>query len=240
MQKDNRGLTVAARRRQRETGETYMQALAAVRPLRLNRNPADATTAMQTMGFGQLMAAGAKALAFPSVYPGGAGAVVCEAVTALWPSLTPVAVADVLARCAETIASRDGYAEILDGWGNFPVAYPVAAQMLDAAAAGIADGRPAPGGGLLAPPGELASSLAADQTREDDVLTATWVLLALAHQRDPDDEYADEYAGDDEYGTCDECGGELWGKGTYGCACWNPSACNECGDEYRGDCGCRI
>ena len=72
------------------------------------------------------------------------------------------------------------------------------------------------------------------------MLHGTRVLLALAHQRDPDTEYA--VAGDEDAdwdSTCDEWGGELRGKGTYGCSCWNPTACDECGDE-TGDCDCRI
>jgi hypothetical protein len=235
MQKNNRGLTVAARRRQRETGETYMQALAAVKPPRLNRDPADATSAMTTMGFAQLMAAGAKARAFPTVYPGGAGAVVREAVTTLWPQVTAGAVADVLAACASWIVSRGGPADVLNGWGDCPVA----TEMLNITAASAAAGRTASPGALLTPPLTLASSLAADHEREADVLHGTWVLLALAHQRSDEDLAADADGGeDDDWDTvCGECGGELRGQGTYGCSCWNPTACGECGDEF-GHCDC--
>ena len=112
--------------------------------------------------------------------------------------------------------------------------------MLNVTATWTAGGRPAPDSALLTPPYALASSLAADRAKDADVLHGTWVLLALAHQRDPDTEYA--VAGDadaDWDSTCDECGGELRGKGTYGCSCWNPTACDECGDE-NGDCDCRI
>jgi hypothetical protein len=216
------------------TGETYMQALAAVRPPQLNRDPADATSAMLTMGFAQLMAAGAKARTFPEVHPGGAGAVVREAVTALWSQTIPGAVADVLVDCAHTIVSRGGHENILDGWGNCPVA----AEMLTSTATWEAGGQ-VRNGVRLTSPHALASSLTADRAREVDVLQGTWVLLALAHQRDPeadDDGFAyAEDAGWDE--TCDECGGDLQGKGTYGCSCWNPMACDECGDQ-NGNCDC--
>jgi hypothetical protein len=224
MQKGNRALTVAARRRQRETGETYMQALAAVRPRRLNRNPADATTAVTTMGFAQLMAAGAKARAFPTVYPGGAGAAVREAVTPLWSQVTPAAVADVLCACIDMIASQGRSADILDGWGNCPVA---AAMMRTAT--WTADGRYA------------AARTWIDTEREEDVLAGTWILLALAHQRSDEDLAAEAEGGadDDWDDTCGECGGDLQGKGTYGCSCWNPMACGECG-EPDGDCDCHL
>ncbi|HEY3958614.1 MAG TPA: hypothetical protein VGM53_35065 [Streptosporangiaceae bacterium] len=210
-------------------------ALAGDGPPQLNRDPADAISAMLTMGFGQLMAAGARARAFPTVYPGGAGAVVREAVTPVWSQVIPGAVADVLAACAHTIVSRGGHEDILDGWGNCPVA----AEML-ASAARWKVGGPVRDGVRLTSPDALASSLAADPAKDADVLHGTWVLLALAYQRDPDTEYDGEYHEDDgQYAPCDECGGELWGKGTYGCSCWNPSACEECGDE-NGDCDCWI
>ncbi len=55
-----------------------------------------------------------------------------------------------------------------------------------------------------------------DTEPEAEVLAATWTLLALAHQRTPEDNAADEAAAgwDWDDGTCPECGGELWGKGT--------------------------
>jgi hypothetical protein len=201
---------------------------------RLNRDEAHATTVMRTLGFAQLMAAGAEAETFPAVHQGGAGAVVRKAVTSLWSGTIPEAVADVLAACADMIVSRGDSVGILDGWDDCPVAV----EMLNVTAAWAADGRPAAASGLLTPPHALASSLAFDRAEDAAVLHGTWVLLALAHQRDPDDEYADEYE-DDGYGACDECGGELRGKGTYGCSCWNPTACDECGDE-AGDCDCWI
>ena len=224
MQKDNRGLTVAARRRQRETGETYMQALAAVKSPRLNRNEADATSAMTSMGLAQLMAAGAKARAFPAVYPGGAGAVVREAVIALWSQVTPAAVADVLCACVEMIVSQGRSADILDGWGSCPVA----AAMLRTAT-WTADGR------------WVAARTWVDTEREDGRAAGTWVLLALAHQRSDEDLAADAEGGEDDNwdDACDECGGDLHGKGTYGCECWNPMACDECGDP-NGDCDCHL
>lgn len=51
----------------------------------------------------------------------------------------------------------------------------------------------------------------------------------LAHQR-TDEDLATEAGGgedDDWDNTCEECGGELFGKGQYGCECWNPTACDE-------------
>jgi hypothetical protein len=224
MQKDNRSLTRAARQRQQETGETYMQAPAAVKPPQLNRDPADATPAMTTMGFAQLMAAGAKVRAFPTVYPGGAGAVVREAVTPLWSQVTPAAVADVLCACTGMIVSQGKSADILDGWGSCPVA----AAMLRTAT-WTADERYAAARTLI------------DTEREADVLHGTWVLLALAHQRSDEDLAADAQGGEDDDwdDTCDECGGELRGQGTYGCSCWNPMACDECGDP-DGRCDCWI
>lgn len=222
MPKESRARTRATRARMAAAGENYTQALAAVTAPRLNRNPADATTAMTTMGFAQLMAAGAKAKAFPSVYPGGAGAVVREAVTALWPQVTPAAVADVLCACTSWLASHGKAEDALDGWGSCRVA----AAMLRTAT-WTEDGRWA------------AARTWVDTEPEADVLAATWTLLALAHQRGPEDDDADEAAGygDWEDSTCEECGGELQGKGTYGCECWNPSACSECGDP-DGRCDC--
>jgi hypothetical protein len=205
------------------TDETHVQALAAVRPPRLNRDPVDATSAMTTLGFAQLMAAGAKARAFPAVYPGGAGAVVRDAVTPLWSQVTPAAVADVLCACTGMIVGQGRSAGILDGWGSCPVA----AAMLRTAT-WTADGRYAAARTLI------------DTEPEADVLLGTWVLLALAHQRDPgaEDDPGD-MAGDWYDGMCDECGGDLQGKGTYGCGCWNPMACDECGDP-DGSCDCWI
>lgn len=231
MQKDNRGLTVAARRRQRETGETYMQALAAVKPPRLNRDEADATSAMATMGFAQLMAAGAKARAFPAVYPGGAGAVVREAVTALWPRVTPGAVTDVLVACAGVVAARRED-DPLDGWGECPVAE----ALLEMSAAHPVPALPG------SPPYALAAGLAFDRDEDEAVLHGTWVLLALAHERGHEPGFGlgdpgDDDWGDDDRGACGECGGELRGKGTYGCECWDPAACSECGDN-SGRCDC--
>jgi hypothetical protein len=176
MQKDNRALTVAARRRQRKTGETYMQALAAVSAPRLNRDPAAAAPAARDLGFAQLMAAGAKAEAFPAVDPGGAGAAVREAVTALWPQVTPAAVADVSVARAAAIVSRGWGADILDGWGDCGVAR----GMLNVTWLQVPDMRPA----ARLTPQAHASSLAADQARDADV-TGTCVLLALARQRGP-------------------------------------------------------
>jgi hypothetical protein len=222
-----------ARERMAATGESYTAARRAVArqaataladdgPPQLNRDPADATSAMLTMGFGQLMAAGARARAFPTVYPGGAGAVVREAVTSLWSQVIPGAVADVLCACVEMIVSQGKSADILDGWGSCPVA----AAMLRTAT-WTAGGRWA------------AARTWVDTEPEADVLLGTWVLLALAHQRSDEDLAADAEGGEDDDwdATCDECGGELWGKGTYGCECWNPAACEECGDG-NGDCDC--
>jgi len=64
-----------AQHRQASTGEPYARACriassqAAQQP-RLDRDQTSATTAMRTMGFAQLMAAGAKARAFPHGLPG--------------------------------------------------------------------------------------------------------------------------------------------------------------------------
>jgi len=207
--------------------------MSAVRPPQLNRDPADATSAKLTMGFGQLMAAGAKARAFPTVYPGGVGAVVREAVIPLWSQVIPGAAADVLADCAHTIISRGGHEDILDGWGNCPVA----AEMLASTATWEAGG-PVRNGVRLTSPHALATALTADRAREADVLHGTWVLLALAHQRDPEaDDDLGAYPDTDWDDACGECGGELRGQGTYGCSCWNPTACGECGDPF-GHCGC--
>lgn len=225
MPKDSRARTRAGRARMAATGEKYTQALAAVTAPRLNRNPADATTGSTTVEFAQLMAAGAKAKAFPSVYPGGAGAVVREAVTALWPQVTPAAVATTLCACTSWIVTHAGAADVLAGWGSIS---PVAEAMLRTAT-WTEDGRWA------------AARTWVDTEPEAEVLAATWTLLALAHQRTPEDNAADEAAVDWDWddGTCPECGGELRGKGTYGCECYNPSACSECGDP-DGRCDCWI
>ena len=231
-----------ARARQAATGESYTRArraatLSCSGTPQLYRDEAGASTVARTLGFAQLMAAGAKARAFPTVYPGGAGAVVREAVTPLWPRTTPEAVADVLVTCADMIVSRGEPADVLDGWGDCPVA----ADMLAITAEWAANGRPAPTNGPFTPPSALASSMAFDRDEDAAVLHGTWVLLALAHQRSDEDLAAEAEGGEDDDwdDTCDECGGELRGKGTYGCSCWNPTACDECGDP-NGDCDCWI
>jgi hypothetical protein len=234
-----------ARARQAATGESYTRARRAVTMAseapRLYRDEDGASTIARTLGFAQLMAAGAKARAFPAVHPGGAGAVVQEAITALWPRTTPEAVADVLATCADMVVGRGvivgpgGYVSVLDEWGHCPVA----ADMLAITAEWAANGRPGPTNGPFTPPTALALSMAFDRDEDAAVLYGTTVLLALAHQRTNEDLAAEAGEDDDEDDTCDECGGELRGKGTYGCSCWNPTACDECGDP-NGNCDCWI
>jgi len=154
---------------------------------RLNRDQTAATPAARDLGFAQLMAAGAKADAFPSVDPAGAGAAVRDAVTALWPRLTPAAVADVLVAAAAAIVSQDRAAadtNILDGWGDCGVAR----GMLNVTWLQTVGKRP----GHPLEPEAVASRWAADPARDAAVLTGTCVLLALAHQRYPGTEYDDE------------------------------------------------
>jgi hypothetical protein len=139
-----------ARARAAATGESYTRARRAVTtaagPPGLNRDEAAATAPLRALGFAELMTAGAKARAFPVVHQGGAGAVVREAVTALWPRTIPEAVADVLATCASMIVSRGviagpgGYVSVLDGWDDCPVA----AQMLGITAEWVTAGAPVP------------------------------------------------------------------------------------------------
>jgi hypothetical protein len=129
----------------------------------------------------------------------------------------------VLCACVDMIVGQGKSADILDGWGSCP-----AAVAMLRTAIWTADGRYAAARTLI------------DTEREADVLLGTWVLLALAYQRSDEDLAADADGGEDDGwdDTWDECGGDLHGKGTYGCECWNPMACDECGDQ-DGRCDCR-
>lgn len=147
----------------------------------LNRDPAARTPAMTALGYEKLMAAGEEALVFPTVYPGGAGAVVRDAVAALWPETVPDAAARVLVTCASRITGRGWDTGILDGWGNCPVA----ALMLGAETDWSGD---TPGQAGFTPPGELAAALAGNPAYDAAVLHGTSVLLALVHQRDYDED----------------------------------------------------
>lgn len=233
-----------AKARQAATGESYTRARriasgqAAAQEPRLNRGEAAASVVARTLGFAELMAAGAKARTFPEVRQDGAGAAVREAVTELWPRIIPEAVVDVLISCADMIVTRgvitgpNGYVSVLEGWDNCPVA----ADMLRITAEWAVNGRPAPAGGSFTPPHALASSMAFDRDDDALVLHGTWVLLALAHQPGTDGS-ADAADVEREY-TCVECGGELAGRGIYGCECWNPAGCDMCGAQESATCGC--
>lgn len=225
MPKDARALTRAARSRMAATGETYTQARAALlAPPRMDRDtPPDSLVA--ALMFGELMATGRRAaIAAPEDLADAADAVQA-ALTPLWPQVVPEAARDVLITCAQ-IAVGHGVTGLPPGVDNI-----TAATMLELTAGWVAAGSPAPAV-RFTPPTAYASSAAFDRDEDELTFGAVALLLALAHPPAP----ASEPDGEDWPPSCPECGGDD-PKGTYGCQCWDPTACSECGSNSR-TCGC--
>ncbi len=86
-----------------------------------------------------------------------------------------------------------------------------AAAMLELTAGWVAAGSPDPGA-RFTPPVAYASSAAFEAAPARELDGGDWPV------------------------GCPECGGDD-PQGTYGCACWDPAACSECGDN-SGTCGC--
>jgi hypothetical protein len=224
MPKDSRALTRAARARMAASGETYTQARAALlTPPRMDRDtPPDGL--MAGLLFGELMAAGRRAAIAAPDDLGEAAAAVQAALTPLWPRVVPEAARDMLTACAQVAVSR-GVTELPASVGSI-----TAATVLELTAEWVAAGSPDPGA-RFTPPVAYASSAAFDRDEDAETLAAVALLLAVAHPAAP----ARELDGDWPT-SCPECGGDD-PQGTYGCECWDPSACSECGDN-SGTCGC--
>ena len=175
MPKDSRARTRAARALQAASGGTYTQALAAAAVPAMNRDTAGAVTA--ALGFGELMAAGARA-ARATAGEGlpAAIAAVREAVIPLWPQTVPEAARDVLIACADLAVTRHQVFNI------DPALDPsvIVRTMLDFTAARAAGTQPDRAGGFP-PPQAFASSVAFDRDDDAAVLKAVCVLLAIAH-----------------------------------------------------------
>ena len=227
MPKDSRALTRAARSRMAATGETYTQARAALlAPPRMDRDsPPD--TLVASLMFGELMATGRRAaIAQEPGLPDEAAAAVQDALTPLWPRVVPEAARDVLVTCAQLAVSQ-GITRLPDSAGSI-----TAATMLELTAEWVAAGSPDPGA-RMTPPAAYASSAAFDRTEDAETFAAVALLLAVAHPAEAARELDDD---DDWPASCPECGSDD-PQGTYGCQCWDPSACSECGSN-SGTCGC--
>jgi hypothetical protein len=218
------------------TGETFTQALAGLAaPPQMDRDtPPD--TLVATMMFAELMALGARAALFgPQDLPGAAAAV-RAAITPLWPRVAPEAARDVLVASA-SIAYSHGVTAVPDLPGELTGSSGAvtAGGMLDMTAEWAA-ATPTPAGTRFTPPEAYASSCAFDRDDDAAVLDSVCLLMALAHPaRSADHEDHDP---DNWPEPCPECGGDD-PQGTYGCGCFNPMACDECGDP-NGDCECWI
>jgi hypothetical protein len=225
MPKDSRALTRAARARMAAAGETYTQARAALlAPPRMDRDtPADNLVA--ALMFADIMAVGRRAAIAAPEGLAGAAAAVQAALTPLWPRVVPEAARDVLTTCAQIAVGR-GVTELPGAAGNI-----TAATVLELTAEWAAAGSPDPGA-RFTPPVAYASSAAFDRAEDAETLAAVALLMAVAHPAGP----ARELDDDDWPASCPECGSDD-PQGTYGCQCWDPSACSECGGN-SGTCGC--
>jgi hypothetical protein len=229
MPKDSRARTRAVRDRMTATGESYTQAAAALAaPSRMNRDQPPAGPVVALM-FAELMAAGRRAaIAQEPGLPAEAAAAVQSALTPLWSHVVPEAARDVLVTCAQ-IAVSCGITNL----ANLPAgAGSITAQaMLDLTAEWVAAGSPGPGA-RPTPPVAYASSAAFDRDEDAETFAAVALLLAVAHpaRLELDD------GEDDPWPRCPECGSDD-PQGEYGCVCWDPSACSECGDNSS-TCGC--
>jgi hypothetical protein len=208
------------------TGETYTRARAGLlTPPRMDRDtPPDGLVA--ALMFGELMAAGRRAAIAAPGDLAEAAAAVQAALTPLWPRVVPEAARDVLITCAQIAVGR-GVTELPPAVSNI-----TAATMLELTAGWVAAGSPDPAA-RFTPPAAYASSAAFDRSEDAETFAAVALLMAVAHPAAPARELDDE---DGRPWTCPECGGDD-PQGTYGCDCWDPSACSECGDN-SGTCGC--
>jgi hypothetical protein len=215
----------AVRRRMAETGQTYTQAAASLAaPPQMNRDlpPSEAVI---TLVFAEIMAVGRRAAIAASDDLAEAATAVQAALTPMWPQVVPEAARDVLTASAQIAVSR-GVTELPATVSNI-----TAATMLELTAGWVAAGSPGPGT-RFTPPARYASSAAFDRSEDAETFAAVALLMAVAHPPAP------ELDDDDSWRpwTCPECGGDD-PEGTYGCVCWDPSACSECGDN-SGTCGC--
>jgi hypothetical protein len=210
-----------------ETGQTYTQAAASLAvPAQMNRD-LPPSGAVITLIFAEIMTVGRRAAIAASDDLAEAAAAVQAALTPMWPQVIPEAARDVLTTCAQ-IAVSCGITELSSTVSNI-----TATTMLELTAGWVAAGSPDPGA-RFTPPVAYASSAAFDRSEDAETFAAVALLIAAAH---PAGHACD--VDDDEDGrpwTCPECGGDD-PQGTYGCECWNPSACSECGDN-SGTCGC--
>jgi hypothetical protein len=229
MPKDSRARTRATRTRMAATGETYTQARAGLAsPPQMDRDtPPDSLVA--ALMFGELMAAGRRAAITASEDLAAAAAAVQTAITPLWPQVVPEAARDVLVACAQLAVGR-GITALPASTGDI-----TAGAMLELTAGWVAAGSPS---ARFTPPVAYASSTAFDRDEDAATLAAVSLLMAVAHPAvgvvSPEDWPADG----EDWPACPECGGDD-PKGTYGCECFNPSACSECGDP-DGRCDCWI
>jgi hypothetical protein len=221
MPKDSRARTRAG---MAETGQTYTQAAASLAaPPQMNRDlpPSEAVI---TSIFAEIMAVGRRAAIVASDDLAEAAAAVQAALTPMWPQVVPEAARDVLTTCAQIAVSR-GVTELPPAVSNI-----TAATMLELTAGWVDDGSPGPGA-RFTPPAAYASSAAFDRSENAETFAAVALLMAVAHPPAP--------VRDDDDGppwTCPKCGGDD-PQGTYGCQCWDPSACSGCGDN-SGTCSC--
>jgi hypothetical protein len=229
MPKDSRARTRATRTRMAATGETYTRARAGLAsPPRMDRDtpPDSLVTALM---FGELMAAGRRAAITAPGDLAAAAAAVQTAITPLWPQVTPEAARDVLVACALQAVAR--------GIIDLPASIDdiTAGAMLELTAGWVAAGSP---GARFTPPVAYASSAAFDRDEDAATLAAVSLLMAVAHPAAGGVSPEGWPAEDEDWPACPECGGDD-PKGTYGCECFNPSACSECGDP-DGRCDCWI
>jgi hypothetical protein len=185
-----------------------------------------------TLAFAELMATGGRAAR--AAGDGGlpaAVAAVRAAVVPLWPRTTPEAARDVLLACADLAVTQHQVAAVPGELGECLIA----SEMLSLTAGHAADKRPAPAPRRFTPPEAYASSCAFDRDDDAAVLDAVCVLIALAHPAADVTPPEDGWADDEDWG-CPDCGGDD-PQGTYGCSCFDPSACSECGAH---DCDCWI
>jgi hypothetical protein len=224
MPKDSRARTRAIRERMAETGQSYTQAAASVAVPRMNRDLPPAGYMVDLM-FAELMAAGRRAAIAAPEDLAEAAAAVQAALTPMWPQVVPEAARDVLLACAQIAVGR-GVTDLPSTVDNI-----TAATMLKLTAGWVAAGGP-DAGPRFTPPTAYASSAAFDRDEDAETFAAVALLLAVAHPALPelDDDERDPWP------RCPECGSDD-PQGEYGCVCWDPSACSECGDN-SGTCEC--
>ena len=133
----------------------------------------------------------------------------------------------MLITCAQ-LAVGQGITKLPHGTDNI-----TARTMLELTAEWVAAGSPGPGA-RMTPPAAYASSAAFDRTEDAETFAAVALLLAVAHPPGP---VLDDDEDDGRPWTCPECGGDD-PQGTYGCGCFDPTACPDCGGDRSGRYGC--